>query len=1166
MPDAPEKNSWLDHPIFSIFPPLTGELAIFIVIIFLAAFSRVYDLGVRVMSHDENLHVYFSWLFSIGKGYQHTPLMHGPLQFHLLALTYQLFGDSDFTARFPHALASILTIILLWKWRRYIGRAGTLVAAGLTLISPFMLYYGRYARNEAFIGVFFVLTLYAILRYFETGRNRYLFLLTIATALHFTSKETAFIYTAQALLFLAVFLIIRVFKLVWKKPALLNVFILFLAIGVLLSGAALGLTVYNRVQMKTDASQTAAPIIPGVIPGNSISIAGKLPIVSIFLILGGSAFVLAAILLIVGYGWQNLRRERSFNTLVLLSTFVLPQLAAFPATALGWNPLDYQFTWPGWNFSALWAQVPVRTAAVFVVLSLGSIVLGVLWDRKRWFIYAALFWGIYTIFYTSIFTNWQGFFTGSVGSLGYWLQQQGVHRGDQPWYYYLLIQIPVYEFLPAFGVCLAIYLRLRRKSPAPLSISTTTEHIHGTERNPTEVKDLEPASRWITSASNEGNYAFPLLLWWTISSLLAYTLAGEKMPWLTVHITLPMILLSGWGLGQVIERVDWREFFKQHAASITILLFILFTSVAGLMSTLLGVQPPFQGKTLGQLTSTGAFILLVIIAFASAGGLYYLANGRRMLRDIMRIAVLVVFSLMTGLTVRTAVRAAYLHPNDATEYLVYAHGAGGIEDVMYQVNRISSRIAGEKQLKVAYDSNLPLQGVSWSFKWYLRDYPNAFSFDKPDDSLRNTPVIIVDQNNFENIKPIVANNYYRLDYIRMAWPNQDYFGLNWPRIKNALTNPAFREAIFQIWLNRDYSAYASATGKTGLTLTDWQPSARMQLFIRKDIAAQIWDYGIIQTTSLQTDPYEKGMITLQSDLVVGKIGNSVGQLNAPRGLAIAPDSSLFVADSRNNRIVRFDALGNIIQTFGQVSPGCPYATVPPANVPIGTFCEPWGVAISPDSQWIYVADTWNHRIQKLNTGGIPIKTWGTPNYDPVSSGPFGFWGPRSVIVDSRGHVLVADTGNKRIIVYDADGNFISQFGGGGSGAGHLEEPVGLAIDAYGNLYVADTWNQRIQVFFPNTNKTDYTFSREWNINGWGSESLDNKPYLAVDQQGHIFATDPDSFRVLEFTTNGDFIHTWGTYGASLENFGMPSGISVDTHGKVWVSDTANNRIMRFTLP
>ena len=213
-----------------------------------------------------------------------------------------------------------------------------------------------------------------------------------------------------------------------------------------------------------------------------------------------------------------------------------------------------------------------------------------------------------------------------------------------------------------------------------------------------------------------------------------------------------------------------------------------------------------------------------------------------------------------------------------------------------------------------------------------------------------------------------------------------------------------------------------------------------------------------------------------------------------------------------------------------------------------------------------MADTWNHRIQKLSIDGTPVKTWGTPNYDPVSSGSFGLWGPRGIVVDAQGRVIVADTGNKRIIIYDADGNFISQFGGQGTAAGQFDEPVGLALDSQGNLYVADTWNQRIQVFAPNPAGTNYTTSIQWDIAGWSSQSLDNKPYLAIDQNGHLFATDPDSFRVLEFTTSGDFIRTWGEYGNTPENFGMPSGISVDNQGIIWVSDSANNRLMRFTLP
>ncbi len=428
------------------------------------------------------------------------------------------------------------------------------------------------------------------------------------------------------------------------------------------------------------------------------------------------------------------------------------------------------------------------------------------------------------------------------------------------------------------------------------------------------------------------------------------------------------------------------------------------------------------------------------------------------------------------------------------------------------------------------------------------------------------PVIIVDQQNFENIKPIVGNNYYQENYIRMVWPNQDYFSLTWPRIIYALTNPSMRNAIFQIWVNRDYTDYADITGKSGLTLSDWQPSARMELFVRKDIAAQIWEYGISQAAPLQVDPYENAAISLQADLAFGSTGTADGQLNTPRGVAIAPDGSLYVADSRNNRIEHFDENGDLIQIIGEVSPGCPYESIPPSNVSPGTFCEPWDVAVSLDGRFIYVADTWNHRIQKLSSNGTPVTTWGTPNYDPVSSGPFGLWGPRGITVDSLGHVLVSDTGNKRIVVYDADGNFISQFGGPGMAAGQFDEPVGLALDDQGNLYVADTWNQRVQVFIPNADKTAYIPSIQWNIAGWASQSLDNKPYISINQNGNIFVTDPDLFRVLEFTPGGEIVRAWGEFGTDLSNFGLPSGIAVDAQGRIWVSDAGNNRLMRFTLP
>ena len=99
---------------------------------------------------------------------------------------------------------------MVWYWRRYLGKWGALIAGLLMVISPYMLYYGRYVRNESFVGFSGVVMLYAMLRHLEVGGKKYLFLLAGALALHFTAKETSFIYTAQALIYLAIYFIAQV--------------------------------------------------------------------------------------------------------------------------------------------------------------------------------------------------------------------------------------------------------------------------------------------------------------------------------------------------------------------------------------------------------------------------------------------------------------------------------------------------------------------------------------------------------------------------------------------------------------------------------------------------------------------------------------------------------------------------------------------------------------------------------------------------------------------------------------------------------------------------------------------------------------------------------------------------------------------------------------------
>ena len=1207
-------HSWLERPIHPALPAITNEIAIFAGIILLAIITRFYDLGTRVMSHDESLHTYFSWLLYRGQGYQHTPMMHGPFQFHMIALSYFLFGVSDFTARIPVVLFSIATVWMVWYWGRYLGKWGAIVAGILLVLSPYMLYYGRYVRNESYTGLAGLLLLYSILRYLETGEKRYLYFVTAATILHFITKETAFIYTAQALLFLGIFFIARIIRQPWENRfAHYRAFIIALALVALFASIGAGFALTGRQAETLASGETAAPANPTGTTSPLGTPADGLSTSTIFFALAFLALVAALIILFVGHGWSNLLKERSFDLMILLGTFVFPMLIAFPIKLLE-SRLNVAIPTDAASVAALTQRDLIFIGGFVALFFAFSIAIGMLWNRD-WWKYGAVFWGVFTIFYTTIFTNAPGFFTGLIGSLGYWLVQQGVERGSQPEYYYVLVQIPMYEFLPAIGSIVAIAVGLKKLF----------------RKNRTEA---ESESVLRSSSEPETNFGifFSLMVWWVITSIAALTLAGERMPWLTYHMAWPMILLAGWGIGQIIESLIARlaENKSQQNALAILLLVVFALAVFNGVRSLYGATPPFQGTELSQLQATSAFLFPLITAIVAGALLLYLMrsdlvslgivsllilgaitlvssiiNGAMLLSlntnpiagdaittsqwlkfaasilaligsiagilYMMRLPrtsvfvnlfTLTVFSLLVIQTARTSFRANYIFYDDATEYLVYAHGATGVKEVIAQVEEISERTTGGLNAIIAYDASAPDTGVSWPFAWYLRDFTALRSFDQPTRSLRDAAAVIVDQKNFDKIEPALGDGFYRFDYIRMWWPNQDYFNLDRTRVLNAITNPQIREGIFDIWFNRDYTTYALATGSTSMTLTTWQPADQMRLYVRKDVAAQIWNYGVGPSEApVASDPYEAGTILLAADPIFGADLYPPLGLNAPRAIAAGLNDDLYVADSRNHRILHIATDGSLLHEWGT------FADQATGEAPIGTFNEPWGVAVGPDGS-VYVSDTWNHRVQKFTEDGKPITMWGQYGQPlpEVPESKSSFWGPRGIAVDSEGRVFLADTGNKRIVVFDEDGNYITEFGTAGLDPGQFDEPVGVATANDGTVYVTDTWNQRVQAFMPGEDGIVYLPSAQWDVNAWFGQSLDNKPFIAVSKDKRVFITDPEGYRIIEFTDTGEFVRTWGDFGSGPNEIGLAAGVAVDPAGFIWVTDAGNNRILRYTLP
>ena len=1222
-----DKSPWLQKPIHPSLPVITNEIAIFAGIILLAIVTRFYDLETRVMSHDESLHTYYSWLLYRGLGYQHTPMMHGPYQFHVVALTYFLFGVSDFTARIPAVLFSIGIVWMVWYWRRYLGTWGMLVAGFLMVISPYMLYYGRYVRNESFVGFSGIVLLYAILRYLESGEKKYLYFVTVATLLHFTSKETAFIYTAQALLFLGIYFLARfTTHQPWEeKHSLFRAYIIALAAVALFLSIGIGLSLLDRNAETISSAETAAPSNPTDIATPTDSASQNASPATILFALAGVGLVAAVVILFAGFGWANLLKERSFDLMVLLGTFVLPMLIPFPIKLLEKRlnvviPTDAASV-SGLDARSLW--IIGGFVAVFFAI---SIAIGLLWSRD-WWKYGALYWGIFTILYTTVFTNAPGFFTGLIGSLGYWLVQQGVERGSQPEYYYWLIQLPMYEFLPVIGTIVAIIIGLKKLFGQNQATAESEAELMSEAESVSESGDTK-------SESNESNFGvfFGLMSWWSISSVIAFTVAGERMPWLTLHMAWPMILFTGWAVGQIIESMAARLAESKLSQSILAILVMTVFSLAAFhtVRALIGTTPPFQGTELAQLQATSAFIfplimmilsgvllaylmkddlaslgvialfVLAVITFGSsiingasfmllsstpgidpaslspdrlkfflavialAGSIVGIVYISRLARTsaLVGLFTLTIFGLLALQTMRTSFRANYINYNNATEYLVYAHGAGGIKEVMTQVEEISERTAGGLNAIIAYDNSAPDTGVSWPMVWYLRDFTALRAFDQPTRSLREAVAVIVDQRNFDKIEPALGDGFYKFDYIRMWWPNQDYFNLDKTRVLNAITNPDIREGIFEIWFNRDYTKYAQAIGSSSMTLTTWQPADPMRLYVRKDVAAQIWNYGVGPSQApTVVDPYEAGTVILSADQIFGSERYVPLGLNAPRAIAAGINDDLYIADSRNHRILHIDADGNLLHEWGT------QADILSGNAPNGTFNEPWGVAVGPDGS-VYVTDTWNHRVQKFSEDGRHLKTWGQfgqPAAEIPESASF-LWGPRGIAVDSHGRVFVADTGNKRIVVFDEDGTYITEFGTSGFDPGQFDEPVGIAIAPSGTIYVTDTWNQRIQAFVSNETGDFYVPTIQWDVNAWSGQSLDNKPFIEVDANEHVFITEPEGYRIIEFTANGEFVRTWGDFGSGPEEIGLAAGITVDQQGFIWVTDAGNNRILRYKLP
>lgn len=181
--------------------------------------------------------------------------------------------------------------------------------------------------------------------------------------------------------------------------------------------------------------------------------------------------------------------------------------------------------------------------------------------------------------------------------------------------------------------------------------------------------------------------------------------------------------------------------------------------------------------------------------------------------------------------------------------------------------------------------------------------------------------------------------------------------------------------------------------------------------------------------------------------------NGVGgdKLNDPEAISVAPDDTVYIADTGNNRIVVWDEDGKPLRTIGSFGTEANWRDAPQFDGPCGVLIVPSGL--------IYVADTMNQRIVVLDHDGMVNTSWGTQGTDDGE-----FNEPRSVAKDHFGNIWVLDSGNSRVQIFSPLGEFNSVWGSFGTDDYLLNNPLGMTVNHIDQAIIADTGNFRFEVF------------------------------------------------------------------------------------------------------
>jgi uncharacterized protein (TIGR03663 family) len=383
-----------------------------------------------------------------------------------------------------------------------------------------------------------------------------------------------------------------------------------------------------------------------------------------------------------------------------------------------------------------------------------SVALGLMWNWRRWLISAGIFTAIWVLLFTNFFTSPYGVVTGTWQGLGYWVAQQDVARGGQPWYYYIIIGWN-YEFLPiSVGMIGAAWYAMK------------------------------------------GDLFTRFLIFWIGMNIILFTIASEKMPWLLVHLTLPAILLTARALGDLIECLPWRRLYQSGA-----LLGLPLVSLALVFGYRLIFFDPVDVDA-GAILKLWGLLLLV---FGTLGVALYLATraGYRegfTVVGLSLVAVLFVFGARAGWI------ASFRNPDTPTEMLVYTQSSPDIGRIARDIARIAESSGQQQALPISVDGD---DGYAWPWVWYFRDYDSvgypSYGGDAQPSATKGGVVLVNANNGSKSEQTLLDAEFTQIQRFKHRWwfP-ESYRGISGGDVLRGLTDRSSWNKGLNYWLYRDF--------------------------------------------------------------------------------------------------------------------------------------------------------------------------------------------------------------------------------------------------------------------------------------------------------------------------------------------------------------------------